>query len=166
MFNVNDTVVYSNLGVCVISDIRKEKIHSKSAVYYVLSPVDDANMTVYCPVDNHDIKMRRLLGKDEIIALIKSMPKLGVEWISDDRRRNETYKEILRNGSQEDLIGLIRTLYHHKKETEAKGKKFHSADEKIMREAERMIYGEFAHMLNISRDEVIPFIADEIELKE
>ena len=43
------------------------------------------------------------------------------------------------------------------------GKKFHIADERIMREAEHKLHGEFAYVLNIKLDEVVPFIMGELQ---
>ena len=41
-------------------------------------------------------------------------------------------------------------------------KKLHSADERILGEAENMLYDEFAFALDIPRDEVIPYIRSHV----
>ena len=42
------------------------------------------------------------------------------------------------------------------------GKKLHTSDEQFFREAEKVIYDEFALVLNLRYDEVLPFIVKEI----
>lgn len=46
----------------------------------------------------------------------------------------------------------------------AKGKKLYKNDEKVMKEAEKMLYEEFAHVLDIRPDQVLPFIMQQIEV--
>ena len=41
----------------------------------------------------------------------------------------------------------------------------HAADENFLKEAESVLYEEFAYVLNIRREEVLPFIQHEIEKK-
>lgn len=163
MFSINDTVMYGNSGVCTIVDIRPEKMAGKKMTYYILKPAENENMTIYCPVDSDKIKMRSLLSLEEVNRLISIMPDTGVEWIEDDQQRKEAFTGIVKGGDQQQLVKLIKTLYAMRQEKLDAGKKFHAADEKIMKDAEDMLYGEFSSVLNIRRDEVIPFIMGELE---
>ncbi len=159
MFAVNDTVMYGNAGVCEIVDIRAQKFYQQpEKLYYVLKPIYEHNETIYCPVDNEKVRMRRLLSKDEIYQLIQNMSDLDIAWIDDDQQRKEVFNEMLKNGSHQDLIRLIRALYLHKQQTEKAGQKFHVADTAILKEAQRILHGEFAHVLHLQPDEVAPFI--------
>ena len=49
-------------------------------------------------------------------------------------------------------------------EQAAKGKKLYKNDEKVMKEAEKMLYEEFAHVLDIRPDQVLPFIMQQVEV--
>ena len=163
MFNINDMVMYGNSGVCQIIDIRPEKFGEKEILYYILKPADNDKSTIYCPVDNNKIQMRKLLTIEEIHDILKNMPDSQVEWIESDQLRKEKYTEILKNGSHQDLVKLIRTLHKNQEEKIKTGKKFHIADERIMREAEHKLHGEFAYVLNIKLDEVVPFIMRKLQ---
>lgn len=163
MFCINDTVMYGNSGVCKIVDIRPEKLAGKKMTYYILKPAENENMTIYCPVDSDKVKMRRLLSLEEVYQLISIMPDTAIEWIEDDQQRKEAYTEIVRSGNHRELVKLIKTLYVKREERLSTGRKFHAADERIMKEAENMLYGEFSSVLHIRRDEVIPFIMGKLE---
>ena len=163
VFQINDTVMYGNAGVCRIVDIRPESFTGETRTYYVLKPVSSAASTIYCPVDNQKIKMRRLLSEEEIYQLIRTMPDTRTAWIEDEQERRETFGEIVKHGSHRELVQLIKTLYYKREERLAAGKKFHLCDERIMHEAEQILYGEFAHVLHLRPEEVLPFITGQLE---
>lgn len=166
MFQRNDTVMYGNTGVCRIVDIRPEKFADRELVYYILQPVYSESETIYCPVDGDKVKIRKLLSVQEIHELIGLMPDTQTEWIENDQLRKEKYTEILRNGDHKELVKLIKTLHVHREEKSREGKKFHLADEKISNEAEKILHGEFAHVLHIQPDEVVPFIMGQLNHPE
>lgn len=163
MFRVNDTVMYGNLGVCRIADVCPQTFDQGEKLYYILKPVYDENSTIYCPVDSDKIRIRKLLSAKEIHELIQIMPDMETEWIENDLARKERFTEILKSGDHQQLITLIKALYFNRQEKSRTGKKFHLSDEKIMHEAENILYGEFAHVLNIQQEEVLPFIMGELE---
>ena len=53
---------------------------------------------------------------------------------------------------------MIKALYIHKQQQKQRGRKLHLADEKFLRDAEKMLYDEFAYVLEISPNEVLNFI--------
>lgn len=168
MYKVNEMVLYGNEGVCQIKDITKRSFKGKEVEYYVLKPVFVQGSTVYVPVDNPELnaKMKKILSAEEIIDLIHNMPNQQLPWIENDNLRKEKYREILKNGDRQELIQLIRTLYLHQQELKKAGKKFHATDEKILNEAEKILHHEFAYVLDIKLEEVVPFISKEINIEE
>lgn len=164
MFQVKDAVIYGTQGVCEIEEIAEKDLMGKRRIYYVLRPVSQMGSKVYVPVDNENSvsRMRKLLSVEEIDQLILNMTNKKTQWVENDGARKEQYKEILKEGNRESLISMIRAIYQHKQETVEKGKKLHAVDENAMREAERLLYDEFAYVLNIKREEVLPYIMDKI----
>lgn len=158
--------MYGNSGVCRIVDIRPEKFGEEKRVYYILKPDDNENSTIYCPVDCNKVNIRRLLSIQEVRDLIKIMPDTQMEWIENDQQRKETFTEILRQGDRRELVKLIKTLYFHREAMAQAGRKFRASDERIMKEAEKVLHGELAHVLQISQDQVVPFIMGELENAE
>ena len=74
------------------------------------------------------------------------------------KKRNELFKATLKKGEPGGLANLVKTLYLEKKEKTAAGKKLMKIDEDIMKAAEKNLYEEFAAALNITPEEVLPFI--------
>lgn len=102
----------------------------------------------------------------DVYELIRSMPDNETIWIDDINLRKEKYTDILKKGDTIALIKLIKTLYLEKEKKKNEGKKLYVGDEKIMSEAQRLLHEEFALVLNIKVDEVIPFILGELEPSE
>ncbi len=163
MFKVNDYVVYGTTGVCQVLDIVEEKDeNNKNVQYYILQPVYNNTMKIKTPVDNDKVLIRETITKDKVFSLIESMPEQETIWIEDNRKRNEVYKAALRTGNCQEWIKLIKTLYLKKKEKNALGKKLMKSDEEIMKAAEKNLHEEFAVVLDITPEEVLPFILKHI----
>lgn len=165
MFNVNDMVIYGTDGVCRITDITVKSFADTSAEYYVLQPVrKKGQSTVFVPVHNEKLtsKMQYILSTDEIRELINSMPDEDLLWLDDENARKLQYKEILSTGDRQSLIRLIKTLYLHQQKLQANGKKLHASDDRFFKEAEKMLYNEFAHVLNIKPDQVLEVIMTQL----
>ena len=166
-YKVNDTVMYGAQGVCRIVDISEREFAGNTMTYYILKPVYDEKSTIFVPVKNEKLteKLRRILSAEEIHTLIKSMPEEKTLWIEEENVRKERYKEILTHGDRTQLIGMLKALDVHRKELEEKGKKLHIADDTFFKEAEKMLYEEFALALDLQLEEVLPFILEQIEVK-
>ena len=167
-YKVNDTILYGTHGVCRITEISERQFHDECREYYVLKPIYDDKATLFVPVMNERLvdKMRRVLTAAEIHELIEKMADENTIWIENESVRKEKYKEVLSQGDRVELVRLVKTLYHHQEEQRAKGKKLHMADERFMKDAERMLHAEFAHVLNIKYEQVLPFILEELQIEE
>ena len=106
--------------------------------------------------------MKEILSPEEIKELIHSLPDKEPLWSDDDKERAELYREIFEKGERGDIIRVIKTLYDKKTELSEKGKKLRSHDEAVFNRAEKMIYDEFALVLDIKREDVVPFILENI----
>ena len=160
MYNVGEAVVYSSYGVCTVSAIENRDFGGDSIEYYVLRPVGNKNNTFYVPTKNEKLtrQMRKVYSRSEVEKLIGGMPEEGLIWIDNDFQRKEEYRRIISGGDRSELIRLIKTLYLKQQDLLDQHKKLHSADERFLSEAENMLYDEFAYALDISRDEVLPYI--------
>lgn len=168
MFQVNDTILYGSQSVCTVTEICERRIGGQKLRYYVLKPVFDSRSTIYVPCENTGLvgKMRRILSAAEIYTLIDELQDGAVPWIADETERKEAYGEILRSGDRKALAGLIRTLYLHREQQKAAGKKFHTVDEQLLDRAQKLLHEEFAYVLNLRPEDVPPFIAKRIEVSE
>lgn len=167
-YQINDTILYGSQGVCKITGTVQKDFGGCVMDYYTLQPVYSDNSVIYVPMHNEALlrKMRRVLSQEEIYALIQAMPRQDVSWIEDENKRKEICRDILARGDRIELIRAIKALYLHQQELQQKGKKLHVSDERFLKEAEKMLYDEFALVLNIREDEVLPFIMKQIEVGE
>lgn len=168
MHNINDMVLYGTEGICRITDISVRNMHGEDIEYYVLKPVGENNSTIFVPTGSETLtaKMRRIMSAEEIYALIRTMPDEEIEWIENENMRKQRYKEILADGDRKELVRMIKAIYLHEQERKKIGKKLHLSDEKFLKDAEKLLYEEFAHVLNIKKDEVLPFIMEQISVTE
>jgi len=165
VFSVCDIVNYGTVGVCRIIDVTEREFGGESREFYVLKPVYDDKSTVYVPVGNQKLvdKMKRVLTAEEVYEMIRCLPQASSAWIEDERVREKEYRNILQSGSREEMVRMIKALHTHREQQALKGKKLRIADERVLKEAERILYDEFALVLEIRPDQVIPFIFQQLE---
>ena len=165
MFEPNDVVVYGTQGICRIVGFDEQKIDGVSKRYFVLKPKDGKQTTFYVPTWNEKAlaKMRKVMSREEINALIDSMPGKTPAWIENESARKETYKTILSGGDQAAILSMVQALFLHKKEREAEGKRLHMSDEHFMKDAEQLLYNEWQYVLNVDRAGLMDYILQRIE---
>ncbi|TLG72134.1 CarD family transcriptional regulator [Culicoidibacter larvae] len=168
MFKVKDIVIYTTEGLCKITEICSQDFNGHSTDYYVLKPMLSNRPTIFVPVDNEQLveRIRPVLSADEVHKLIKAMPDQETIWIENSNDRKKRYKEILSDSDHLELVSLIKTLYFYQEELQDSGKKLHLADKMFMEEAEKILYEEFAYVLDIEPSQLIPLIVGVIEADE
>ena len=165
MFKVNDIIKYGSNGVCRIVDISTQTFDDKDAEYYILRPIRAKDSTYFVPVQNETLvsRMHMLLTTEDLYSLIRDIPTCEAEWIDNDKKRMLEYSSVIVSGDRRNIIGVIRALYHRKTLLEKDNKRLHVADERLLKDAERIIHDEFAVVLNIEPSEVSAFIARNLE---
>lgn len=163
-WNVNDTIMYARDGVCEIKGIEEMALTREGKrKYYILIPVYDPGTKIYVPADIDTDKMRDLLTKEEVDQLIDDLGNSDIEWIDNEKLRQKTYSQMIAEGNHADLLQLISILYQKRKERQGKGKKFHTADERLLTEAERLLYQEIGYILNLTPGKVPEYIKQKVE---
>lgn len=70
MFQKKDIIYSETLGVCTVDDIVKLSDNRKDTYnYYLLRSLFDKTKKAYIPVENHSVKLRRLITAEEAQAL-------------------------------------------------------------------------------------------------
>ena len=161
MIEIGSTIIYGT-NICKVLEVKPMTMGKTTRDYYVLAPVWDSNNL---PVDNEALaaKIKKILSAEEIDSIIKAIPESDALLIADDRERIAEFKSIIDSGDREKIIKVIRTLFLRKKELESKHRKLHSADEAILKRAEKLICEEFALVLGINKEEVVPYIAARLD---
>lgn len=164
MFNKNDFIIYGSMSVCKIVDIiEEENIYVGRKSYYVIQPVySDKNTIIKVPTDNKKVFMRHLLSKEEIMSTIEGIPEIDIIKIDNDRQRSEHFKSVIKNSVCEELAQLVKSIAINEQEKLSIGKKLSKTDEDFKKAAEKLIYEEFATVLNIPIQDVSSFILNNI----
>ncbi|MDD5899774.1 MAG: CarD family transcriptional regulator [Lachnospiraceae bacterium] len=165
MFKKGEYVVCRNNGICKVTDITTLNMENtpKDRLYYILKPVYAESSTVYIPVDNHKVALRAALSAEEAHALINRIPSLDLVWVENEKQREHTYKECLKQNTCEDYVRIIKTLYLRKQTRLSKGQKIIGLDERYLRLAEDFLYGELAVALGIPKQKVEDYIREAVE---
>ncbi len=165
MFNAGDYVVYGNEGVCEIAGISKQTFGGACAEYYELIPKYRSNTSVLVPTGNEKLtaRMLPLMSKDELEKLVVSIPEIEVEWIENENQRKERYKQMLSSGDRKDLVCILKTLYNHRIECNAKGRKLHACDERFFAEASEKLHSEIAAIMGITPEEAEKYITNRMD---
>ena len=157
MYQIGDIVVYGTEGIAEIGGEIEREFGGQKMKYFVLHPIEKKTETVYVPIGNEKAmsKMRGILTKEEAETLISNLPQERPAWIKNDRERQKVYRDTLLFGSSQEVLTMARALHLHQIEQLARGKKLHAADERFMRDAEKMIFAELSYALGITQEEVL-----------
>lgn len=167
-YQAGDMVLYGTQGICRITDVTQKDFNGSLNLYYVLEPLYDDKSTIYVPVHNEmaTAKLRHILSAVEVHDLIRTIPDESTIWVENMNERRERYKAIISSGDRKELVKLIKTLYEHQQNRKNEGKQPYTEDERIMKSAEKILYEEFAHVLHIQPEQVVPFITQQISIEE
>ena len=169
MLEIGALVVYGVEGVCQVSEIISQSFAGSDEMkdYYVMVPVHNSASKLYVPVDNERLtsKIMELLTYDQIIDLIDRCSSYN-EWIADNKARSRYYKEVLSSYDREKIFALARILYLAKCGKIPEVKKLYVMDEEILRRTSQILYSEISYVVDLSFEDVLPFIAGEIVCKK
>lgn len=155
MYNVGDQVVYGIHGVCVVKELEQRKVDRKPVTYLVLEPVGQEGSRYLVPTHNAAAmgKLAPVLTQVELETLLTAPEGMQDSWIQDENHRKQLYRELIGSGDRMKLVQMIRTLYRHKQELAAKGKRCHLCDENFLRDAERLLINEAAIVLETDAEQ-------------
>ena len=159
-FQKGDYVRYAVNGVCLVEDVRKMPELKREDLFYILRPIADRNSMYYIPLSNEQLtaKLRRVLTREEIDALIDSVRESETPWIEDRKTRAEHSHAILRTCDIRELMLLIGSLYVRKYALTQEGKKLSPTDEAVLKQAQALTENEFSFVLQIPVREVSAYV--------
>lgn len=165
MFEIGDFVMKANNGICRIDDIGHLDMTgaNKERLYFFLTPLNEAHTKLYVPADKEDNGLRKVITEEEAWKFIDAIPQIDETWISDDKQREQKYKEAIRSCDPEKLMGIIKSMYHRKQRRTALGKKNTSIDEHFFKLAENNLYTELAFAIGKEKDDMQEIIAEKIK---
>lgn len=166
MYKINDLIIYGSTGVCRVKDIKKSDLmdSGEKQLCYVLEPIYH-DYVISTPVENTKVFMRPILTKDEAEQLIDLIPLIDVQAYHNSvlRQLEAHYKAFLDSHDCTEILKLILSLYSKKKEIEEQNRKFGQIDERFLRQAEDLLFGELSASLDIPRDKTVEYVKSRLE---
>lgn len=165
MFEIGDYIIYGNHGVCRVEDIGGLNISGvdKSMECYTLQPIFSKSSTLYTPVDNEKVLMRKVISGGEAQELINDIPNTPLLWIENDKQREEAYKVALRTHDCAEWLKIIKTLYERKQERLTQGKKLTFTDEKYLSIAQECLYGELSIAMDMEKEKIENMVLEQLD---
>ena len=166
MYQVGDLVFYGGTGVCEVADIAMRKVPGASGEqpYYTMKPLYQ-ECVIRTPVNGNKVFMRPILTKKEAEELVDSIPTVQAKAYYSRvlGELAEHYANALKTYDSAELVELTMSIYAKKRELEGQRQKFGSVDERFMKRAEELLFGELAAALGIPREEVPRYIEARLE---
>lgn len=168
MYSIGDQVVYGMHGVCTLCAIEKRVVDRKTVEYYALEPMLQPGTRYYVPTGNPAAlaKLRPVLSRQAMEALLQSDSVRQDCWISDENRRKQWYRELINSGDRTALLSMVYCLHRHKREQAAQGRKFHLCDENFLRDAQRLLQSEISVVMEMTPEQAKEYLDQQLFVLE
>lgn len=165
MYQIGDKVVYGVHGVCMVVDQEERVIDRKRHTYLALEPVRQDGSRYLVPTHNAAAmaKLRSMLSREELEAMIVSDEVMQDGWIRDENQRKQVYRELIGSGDRMKLMQMVHTLYRHKAAQTAAGRKCHLCDENFLRDAEKLLISEVSIVMDVGPDQAKQYIRSKLK---
>jgi len=165
MHQIGDSVVYGIHGICTIVKVEMRTIDRKQVEYFVLEPAEQPGARFYVPTQNQAAvaKLRKLLTAEQIDAILTSDSVHQKQWVDDENKRKQYYRELLSGGDRSAILCMINNLYRHKQAQAEAGRKFHLCDENFLHDAEKLLTGEAAIILNLDMEAARTYLRSKLK---
>lgn len=170
MFRPGELLVYGSTGVCRVLSIdqRQEFVDGvkQCRSYYQLKPLHQGGI-IYTPVDNGKVSMRYVISRREAEDLIDAIPTMKPMELraATTQALTQYYQTSLRKHSCRSLLELTMAIYEKRCRAEAQNRRLGMVDERYMKQAEQLLFGELAAALDIPYEEVRPYIAARLKTR-
>ncbi len=165
MFATGEFIHYGNSGLCRVDAVTTLNVSGadKGRMYYRLIPLADKGSTIYTPVDNQKVAMRRALTKEEAEGLIKEFPEISELNVEDEKQREQIYKKALSSADCREWVSMIKTLYLRRRLRIEQGKKTTATEDRYYNAGRERLDQEIALAVGIDKEEVEGYITDKLE---
>lgn len=165
MYEVGQLVQYGSTGVCRVSEIKNQVFPDDGErLYYILQPLYKP-CVISVPVESDKVFLRPIISREEAHRLIERIPTLDCPAPSGKAGRElaERYGAMLKSHRCQDWMALAVALRNKKRTQLRLKRKFGSVDERFLKQAEELLFGELAAALEIPREEVQGYIDARVE---
>jgi RNA polymerase-interacting CarD/CdnL/TRCF family regulator len=150
-YSVGERVVHSREGLSTIKDITNIGGND----YFVVVADKGAKENIYVMISRTENIIRPIMTYEESCEVVKYMKTVEAEFINNTKQRRDKYRKRLLSGNVFDLAYLSRQLYFFNYYN-ANGQvvKLGPTDLQMLKDAESILFDEFAISFNVDRDKV------------
>lgn len=165
-FKIGDLIIYGETGVCRVLDIVEKDFLGEVQNCYKLEPVYQS-CTIFTPADNESVFMRPILTFDQAEKLVSEIESVEAVTFNaaSPRLLSEEYDKIVKLHDCIELVRLTKSIYHKKQKTLQQKRKLSAIDERFLKKAEDLLFGELAASLKIEKASVLAYIESKIAQK-
>ena len=165
MFNIGSCVMYGKRGVCKVEDIGEffKESMGDSRDYYRLSPIFVKGDQVYIPVDNQ-MYMREVISSEAAKKYLEEVSEIPADTFTcrQQTRLADHYKEMMDTYDINVLISLIKGIYVKQYQASRRNKKLCQIDQRYLKSAEDITYGELAIALESTPEKIKDFVKEQV----
>ena len=160
MFNEGDLIVYGASGVCRVG----ETIQMEGKDYLKLYPVFQRE-TIFMPLFSDKVRVRSVITREEAENVITDAVVRDALPVFENKVQllNQKYESIIKTYQCSELLYLIMSIHNKRIAAEQKRRKLGLVDERYLKRAEDLLYGEFSIALEIPRENVAGYIRERYE---
>lgn len=146
--------MYRGTGVCEITALVEKRFGDQTQECYALVPLYLNNLTIYVPM-NLEHRMAELRNGEEIEEGLRHLSEVETVWIADVHTRRKKYREILLDGTYDEGLQVLKTLYLAKQRRHFRGQKngLCVSDDHLFHDCKRIIAEEIAYSNGCTYDE-------------
>ena len=141
MFNEGDLIVYGASGVCRVG----EMIQLEGKDYLKLYPVYQRE-TIFMPLFSDKVRVRSVITREEAENVITDAAGRDALPVFENKVQllNQKYESIIKTYQCSELLYLIMSIHNKRIVAEQKRRKLGLVDERYLKRAEDLLYGEFS----------------------
>ena len=160
-YKIGDFVLYGLNGTCRIEAIGPLDFGGPDKIYYSMKPVSDARSTIYLPLTKEEEILRKVMSKDEAKKVVENIKTSKPATYTPVR---ENCDQILRSGDNVAVSSMIKLLRNMRKENRKIHKGLNIQEEKILKDAERVLFSEISTALGIPYAETVTSIGEILDV--
>jgi len=168
MFNIGDLIIYGNEGVCRVEAVGKPDNPgaNRDKMYYTLAPVYQRGK-ILTPVDT-GVFIRPVITRGEALKIIEGIPFVHAEIFNERNLKSLTdhYRVKIQSNDCIELVKTIKSINMKRSAAVKCGKKLGVIDERFLKRAENMLYGELAVVLETTPEGIRDALSDRLVCSE
>lgn len=164
-FSIGDLIIYGETGVCRVEEIVERPFLDEITSCYKLQPLYQS-CVIFTPVDKSSVFMRPIITRKEAEDLVDSIKDIQPRElpVAAPRVVSEHYDKIIKTHDCGELISLTVSIFHKRQWLIEQKKKLSAIDERYMKKAEELLFGELAAALEIDKSAVLGYIKEKVNI--